>query len=75
MTNFNLNVLNYLGKTSLHLASMNGLQPMVELILDRGANIDQEDEDGEFILTIYPAYQKFVYKHNFTRFYMLHLAF
>ncbi len=53
MTNINLNILNYLGMTSLHFASENGHQPVVELLLDKGANIYQKDDDGEFILSIY----------------------
>ncbi len=52
MTNINLNVLNYLGHTSLHYASMYDHQSVVELLLDRGANIDQKDRNGEFILSI-----------------------
>ena len=53
MTNINLNVLNYLERTSLHYASeKKGHQSVVELLLDRGANIDQEDKYGEFILSI-----------------------
>ena len=53
MTNINLNILKYLGKTSLHYASKNGHQSMVELLLDRGADIDQKDDKyGEFILFI-----------------------
>ncbi len=53
MTNINLIVLIYLGNTSLHWASKNGQQTVVELLLDRGANIDQEDRNGEFISSIY----------------------
>ncbi len=54
VTNINLNVLNYLGRTSLHIASISGHQPVVELLLDRGANIGQKDDiPGEFILSIY----------------------
>ena len=54
VTNINLNVLNYLERTSLHYASeKKGHQSVVELLLDRGANIDQEDKRGEFILSIY----------------------
>ena len=52
-THINLNILNYLGKTSLHYASENGHQSVAELLLDRGANIDQKDQFGEFILSIY----------------------
>ena len=51
-THINLNILNYLGWTSIHLASLNGRQPVAELLLDRGANIDQKDNIGEFILSI-----------------------
>ncbi len=46
-------LLYYLGMTSLHVASRKGLQPVVELLLDRGANIDQKDKYGEIILSIY----------------------
>ena len=46
-------ILNYIGRTSLHHASENGHQPMVELLLDRGANIDQRSKLGEFNLSIY----------------------
>ena len=53
VTNINLNILNYLGRTSLHYASENGHQPVVELLLDRGADIDQKDKYGEFILFIH----------------------
>ncbi len=53
VTNINLNVLKYLGMTSLHFASRNGHQSVVELILDRGANIDQKNNYGEFILSIH----------------------
>ena len=54
MTNININYLEY---TSLHYASLNGQQTVVELLLDRGANIDQKDEDGEFIIFKYlPIY-------------------
>ncbi len=49
----NLHVSNYLGQTSLHWASEKGHMSMVELLLDRGANIDQKDRDGEFILSSY----------------------
>ena len=51
VTNINLNVLNYLGSTSLHLASYDGLHSVVELLLDRGANINQKNDHGEFILS------------------------
>ncbi len=53
MTNDNLCVSKYLGFTSLHYASMSGHQHVVELLLDRGANIDQKDNSGEFILSLY----------------------
>ncbi len=54
MTNINLNVLNYLGFTSLHLASEGGHMSVVELLLDWGANINQKDDlYGKFILSIY----------------------
>ncbi len=56
MTNINLNVLNYLGHTSLHLGSENGHQLVVELLLARGANIDQKNSSGEFILSMYSSY-------------------
>ncbi len=49
MTNFNQNILNYLGLTSLNLASSYGHLPIVELLLDRGSNIDQKDNNGEFL--------------------------
>ncbi len=52
VTNINLNILNCLGETSLHLASEEGHQPVVELLLDRGSNIDQGDFRGEFISSI-----------------------
>ena len=32
------------GITSLHLASLNGHKEVVELLLDRGANMDKADE-------------------------------
>ena len=53
VTNINLNILKYLGKTSLHYASKNGHQSVVELLLDRGANIDQKNKNGEFILYLF----------------------
>ena len=53
VTIINLNVLNYLESTSLHYASEKGHQSVVELLLDRGANIDQKGKYGEFILYIY----------------------
>ncbi len=52
VTNINLNILIFLGITSLHLASENGHHPVVELLLDIGANIVQKDNNGEFILSI-----------------------
>ncbi len=39
--------------TSLHYASLGGHQHVVQLFLDRGANIDQKDKFGEFIFSIY----------------------
>ncbi len=48
--NITLIILQYLGMTSLHYASSNGLHPVVELLLDRGTNIEQADYKGEFIL-------------------------
>ncbi len=53
VTNIDLNKLKYLEKISLHYASRNGHQPVVQLLLDRGANIHEKDEDGEFITSIY----------------------
>ncbi len=55
MTKIKLNILKYLeNKTSLHYASQNGHQSVVQLLIDRGANIDQkEDNYGEFNLSIY----------------------
>ncbi len=53
VTNINLNVLNYLGSTSLHLASYDGHHSVVELLVDRGADIHQKDNDGGFISSIY----------------------
>ncbi len=54
VTNINLNQMNYLGRTSLHWASLNGHQSVVELLLDRGSDIDQKDGfNGEFILSIF----------------------
>ena len=53
VTNINLNVLKYLGKTSLHYASWEGHQHVVQLLLDRDANINQKANYGEFILSIY----------------------
>ena len=53
MTNINLNILNYLGWTSLHYASESGHQSVVELLLDRGANKDQKDISGEFISSFF----------------------
>ena len=49
----NLNILNYLGDTSLHLASRKGRQSVVQHLLDRGSNIVQKNKFGEFILSIY----------------------
>ncbi len=45
--------MNYLGWTSLHYASIYGNQPIVELLLDRGSNIDQKGRYGEFHLRIH----------------------
>ena len=45
--------LNYLGSTSLHYASEKGHQHVVQLLLDRGSNIDQKNNEGECILSIY----------------------
>ncbi len=53
MTNINLNILKYLERTSLHFASMRGHQLVVELLLDRGSDIDQKDNRGEFISSIH----------------------
>ncbi len=53
MTNINLNILKYLGKTSLHYASEKGHQLVIELLLDRGSDIDQKDKNGEFILYLF----------------------
>ena len=53
VTNINQNVLNYLGSTGHHHESKPGHQPVVELLLDRGANIDQKDNNGGFILFIH----------------------
>ncbi len=52
MTNINLNILNYLGSTILHYTSESGHKHVVELLLDRGANVDQKNIGGEF-LTFY----------------------
>ncbi len=51
--NINLNVLKYLGYTCLHYASEKGHLSVVELLLDRGANIDQKNKFGEFIIFKY----------------------
>ncbi len=63
--NITLIILQYLGMTSLHFASRNNHKPVVELLLDRGANIDQKDNKGEFILsichTINLPFQQYVY--------------
>ncbi len=53
VTNINLNIFNYLGWTSLHYASRNGHQSVVELLFDSGSNIDQKDKSGEFDLSIF----------------------
>ena len=53
MANINLNILNYLGSTSLHSAINNGHLSVMQLLLDRGANIDLRDRYGEFISFIY----------------------
>ncbi len=53
VTNINLNILKYLGKTSLHYASEKGHLSVVELLLNRSSDIDQKDRLGEFILSIY----------------------
>ncbi len=53
VTNINLNILNYLGDTSLHLASYHGHQDVVQLLLDRGPDIDQKNDSGEFISIIF----------------------
>ncbi len=47
VTNLNINLLNYLGETSLHMASEMGHQSVVQLLLDRGSNIDRRNDNGE----------------------------
>ncbi len=56
VTNINLNILKYLESTSLHLASLIGHLPVVQLLLDRGADIDQKNDDGEFTLFIFKCF-------------------
>ncbi len=53
VTNIYLNILNYLESTSLHLASLNGNQSVVELLLDRGSNIYKKNNRREFIIFKY----------------------
>ena len=43
----------YLGWNSLHLASRNGHQSVVELLLDKDSDIDQKSGTGGFILSKY----------------------
>ena len=52
-TNINVNVLNYLGSTSLHFASREGHKSVVQLLLGRAANINQKNMGGELFLSIY----------------------
>ena len=42
--NINVNIVDRNGRTALHLASGNGLTPVVQLLIDAGADLNKEDD-------------------------------
>ena len=45
-----INVANSEQKMPIHIAAKNGLVPVVQLLLSKGANLTASDENGKFIL-------------------------